>query len=45
MRMKARRGGGRIAIAILNLGASRAFMVSATPRPLYHPLRNPVPIV
>jgi hypothetical protein len=43
--MQARRGGGGIAVAILNLGARRAWMVCATPRPPYPSLKDPVPIV
>jgi hypothetical protein len=45
MAMQARRGGEGVAVAILNLGARRAWMVSAPPRPLDPTLRDPIPIV
>ena len=35
MPMQALRGGGGIAVAILSIGAGRAWIVSATPRLLY----------
>jgi len=43
--MQARRVGGGIAVAIPKLGARRAWIVSATPRPFYLPLRDSVTIV
>jgi hypothetical protein len=39
------RGITGIAVLILNLGAKRWWVVSATPRPLYSPRKDPVPIV
>ena len=45
MPMQAGWGGGGLAVALLNLGARRAWMVSATPRPLYPLFRDPVPAV